>query len=84
MRFSLASTVVEGLRRSEEDRAFTFVVSGILPALSLISLWLINLLSSALQNIINHYRLHLLAFGKSWLLGWVLVAWGIRMTTRSF
>lgn len=64
---SLAFAAVEGQRRSEEDGEFTFIVSGFLPALSLISLWLISHLASAVQSIINHYKQELVAlFPSSW------------------
>lgn len=53
--------------RTEEDGEFTFIVSGFLPALSLISLWLISHLSSALQSIVNHYKQKLVALlSSSW------------------
>jgi hypothetical protein len=42
-------------------------VSGFLPALSLISLWLISHLASAVQSIINHYKQELVALlPSSW------------------
>lgn len=67
---SLASAAVEG-QSSEEDGEFTFIVSGFLLAVSLISLWLISHLSSALQNIINHYKQKLVALPSS---SWEILA----------
>lgn len=73
--------VVAGQGGREKDGKFTFIASGTLPDLSLISLQLISCLPLAQQNAINHCWRKPMSVGppvqeKSWLLKSAFLAWG--------